>query len=466
METTRRRLLTAMGALPIASLASCSKTEPSEPEGEPKGQPAPDRGPEPAPWQAPGTHDPAAFPWGITAGEASERSVLLGVRSTELLLSLTVVRADGEQWVEERTLTDLEPVDEYLQVTLEDLEPDTAYRYIFAAQADPERRSEVGRFRTALAAGSSRKITIAATSCLGGANPEFPSLGVAALDQADIVLLLGDTVYADGSVTLEDYRAVWDEQLRKENVRALLGSAGLVAVWDDHEVENNWSIGVSVPFGTTIDEAQLAAGEQAFLEAIPQRVPLGGPRYRSIVWGDVLEILALDSRGDRDRAAGKIVSDEQLAWVIDRLRASKATFKLLLASVHMADHAELMGEVAVEDRWQGYPEQREALLQVAAEVPGVLFVTGDMHYGAIQKLGPEGSVGSDLWEIAAGPAGSTPFAIEALADFVGGFPAQYVHVYEGHSFARIVLDPGLGEALVQLVDDAGATIAEQHITLR
>ena len=179
------------------------------------------------------------------------------------------------------------------------------------------------------------------------------------------------------------------------------------------------------------------------------------------MWGEVFEVLVLDSRGERH--GDRIVSDAQLAWAIDRLERSTATFKLVLVSVHVIDHGALLSFVNQEDRWQGYPAQREALLAAAEAAPGVLFVTGDMHYGAIQRVGPPGAIGEDLWEVAAGPGGSELFALGAIAELAGGWPELYAEVVEDWTYAKLVLDPGLRTITVQLVGDDGGVRAERTI---
>ena len=42
----------------------------------------------------------------------------------------------------------------------------------------------------------------------------------------------------------------------------------------------------------------------------------------------------------------------------------------------------VVGDIAAEDRWQGFPAQREELVAHCADIPGVFFVSGDFHVGA------------------------------------------------------------------------------------
>ena len=157
-----------------------------------------------------------------------------------------------------------------LSIEVDGLQPDTAYRYVFWA-GESGRRSAVGRFRTALGDDSpARKITFAATSCLGGVNPEWGSLSHVAGRRPDFFLLLGDTGDADGSYTTAEYRSEWSYALAKPSLRDVCAQSSLIATWDDHEVENNWLLGVSVT------EEQYANAVAEFRSAIPMRVGPGG----------------------------------------------------------------------------------------------------------------------------------------------------------------------------------------------
>ena len=44
-------------------------------------------------------------------------------------------------------------------------------------------------------------------------------------------LLAGDQVYADGSTSLEDYRAFWDTNLGSAGYQDLLASTAVISTW-------------------------------------------------------------------------------------------------------------------------------------------------------------------------------------------------------------------------------------------
>jgi alkaline phosphatase D len=424
--------------------------------------PAPARPPEPPPWEAPGAWDEAAFAWGVAAGDPLPDGALLWTRTTAAAVDLVVMAADGDGWVEVRRDPGLPVVDEVVTVAVDGLSPDTAHAYVFVAPDGG--RSRVGRFRTAPAADAFRQVVIGAVSCLGGSDPGFPCLGFVAPSALDAFLLLGDTVYADGSRTVDDYRAHWREVAATPTYQDAVASAPIVAIWDDHEVENNWTTGAPGVGQTQVTRGTVDTAVRAFREAIPMRLGPGGSRFwRAVRLGPVALFVA-DCRGER--TPGRIVSDEQLEWLVAGLARSDATFKVVLVSVHAADHAAVMGPIQAEDRWQGYPAQRDALVAAAEASPGTLFLTGDMHYGAIQKLAPAGAPGAEVLEIAAGPAGSTLFALDTILGLASEeVRAQYLDVLEDWSWARLTFDPGERSVRVELIDGEGAVAVARTLAM-
>ncbi|HHO49817.1 MAG TPA: hypothetical protein ENK18_02850 [Deltaproteobacteria bacterium] len=447
MRSSRRRFITGITAL-SAGLTACRGVSPA-PSNTTLGL---DRAPEPPPWEPDGMLDLEAFAWGVQVGDVTSDSALLSVQTTEPTIDLAIVRQRDETWVEVGARTGLEVTDGFVQVTLDQLDPDTAYQFV-ARTPDGARRSHTGRLRTALGPDRIRRIVFGATSCLGDEAPDFENLAWAAKLDLDFFLLLGDTVYAHAT-TLEEYRADWRQVLATDSVRDLCASTSLIATWDDHEVANNWIL------GETVGPDQLLAATTAFREAIPQRQGPSGGLWRSIRWGDVIEVVVLDSRGERI-PPDQIVSEEQLDWAIETLQQSTATFKLLLCSVHLADHTELWGAVEADDRWQGFPEQRSRLVEALEGVEGVVVLTGDMHYGSVHHLAPPGQPGAGIWEIAVGPSGST---LNLLAELALA-REQYPMMLAEHSCCVFTADPLSRTLVVDFIGDDGSVLASQILTV-
>lgn len=441
---SRRQVVLGLSAAPFLA-AAC--------ELKPSGPPPPDERLPLPPWQAPGSVDEVAFAWGLWVGDARADGGLVSVKTTEPTVTLVVMAEGDEDWVEALRVENLEVVDETARFSLSGLSPDARYSLV-AYAADGERRTSVTALRTALAPGQSRVIRFGATSCLGGNAPWSSMSHVAAMD-LDFFCLLGDTVYADG-YAIGDFPGLYKSALSTQGLRDVSAAASIVATWDDHEVQNNW----------TYAEAGVAervdAAAAAFHNAIPVENGLGERGiYRALRWGDALELFVLDSRGER--RDGNYLSPEQMAWLKASLAASTARFKVILNSVPMTDLADMVGDVEANDRWQGYPVQRSEILSFIAEqqIGGILWLSGDFHLGALGKVDVAGGPAAEQYEVLCGPSGSPINPYINLID-----PTERVpHILGQHNCVFFEADPAAGTVLVRFIDDAGAILVEELLTV-
>lgn len=452
MKLNRRSFVLASGA---TALMACRDPE-SQDSALPSG--SPERGPEPGPWtQAPGQADPSTFAWSLQVGDVGPDNAICSCRCTLESGTLHLVRAEGDTWIEDQEVPNVQAVNGVLRHTLEGLEPDTAYRLVWT-NTQASLRSPIGRFRTALDADQDRVIVFGATSCLGYTGAPWPTLSHAAESELDFFLLGGDAVYADGSVTRADYEAVWDEAMSRQGLVDLGAGTSLVVAWDDHEVDNDW-------FEEDLAEGQLQAALEVFRERMPQREGPNGGLYRSLKWGRTLEVFVLDCRGERGPGWPQMMSPEQLQWLIEGVQDSSARFKVVLTSIQVTDWSTMLKDALDTSRWSGHPEQRQALLEGVAEVEGLIWVTGDMHFGALSYVDPEGGIAAHQVEVMAGPSGSR---VNPIPGFFTGDSSQYPHVIaevDLWTWCRFVCDAELGTILVEFRDNNNAIVASEILAL-
>lgn len=462
ITTTRREV---MAALPLLAIA-CKGRDRAQDSDSGMGEgalPTPLRDAEPAPWLPEGTEDTDTFPYGVQIGDASASGAEVSVHTSAAQVTLVLVMAQEDAWLEVERRTGLLVEEGRLRITLSALAADTAWSLVFYAEGDAEqRRSVPSRFRTAAGEGDWRVVTFGATSCLGG-NLPWPNLTEAAAARYDFFCLLGDTVYADGSETHADYAAHWDRALRVQGMRDLCASTSLIATWDDHEVDNNWSwqdAGIEARFGAALD---------TFSAHLPRSAGEGrAGLWRRLSWGSVLEVFVLDCRAERDPDAGLYLSAEQMAWLKQGLSQSEARFKIILNSVPITDMYDVFNVISEEDRWSGFPAQRAEILAHLVEegIGGVLWVAGDVHLGAVctvDRPAARGGAGvaTEVWEVIAGPSGSTLNIVAELVEPTAQFPV----LFAAWNHTRFTCDPGEGSILVEFVGDSGEILAEQRLSL-
>ena len=179
----------------------------------------------------------------------------------------------------------------------------------------------------------------------------------------DFFLCSGDTVYADGPLTesvvlpdgrtwrnlvtpekskvaetLAEYRGQFAYNLLDEHLRAFAAQVPQINQWDDHEVVNNRYPGEILTderYGEKRVDVLAARARQAFHEWLP--VPAGGPMYRKLSYGPLLDVFVLDMRTYKDPNDGNTYADRhrgllgraQREWLIRELRASRATWKVI-----------------------------------------------------------------------------------------------------------------------------------------
>jgi alkaline phosphatase D len=197
----------------------------------------------------------------------------------------------------------------------------------------------------------------------------------------------------------------------------LCSSTSLVATWDDHEVFNDWSW----------DDDGMPDDGYAALAAF-----------------------VLDCRGER--FGEDYISPEQMAWLKDELLASTARFKIVANSVPITDMDAVYFGIAADDRWDGFPVQRAEILDWIADnaIPGVLWIAGDFHWGAVTNIGRPGQPHEDLHEVFCGPGGSIVNPLCRIAP-----PDQYPVVVDRWNSVLFEADPVAGTIRVVFQGDNG-----------
>jgi alkaline phosphatase D len=392
----------------------------------------------------------AGFPEGVAA-QATATTATIWTRAAtagEIGYELNAApdfSGDGESG----TLTASAARDNTARVKLLSLSPSTTYYYRFTAG---DTTSDVGRFETLAAADMPTSLTLSFTGdsdSLWTQDPQpqgqpFEVLARIAEENPDLFIYMGDTIYSDSETEapLARTRAEKWAKYRANRVaaaQALLKQTNTWAVWDDHEVVNDFD--GAVLSGT--DPALLKAGRQAFNDYWPV-----DPKrhYRKVAYGSDVDLFFLDERtyrtksvdetkkcrdadGDLDFAptmpqgdraflgfgpvapkclkainnpAASMLGEKQLAWLETGLKSSTATWKLIVNEVPMTQIF-----VLPYDRWEGFGHERSHLLSfIQRNVSNVVFLTTDIHanFGArvYKDIAAEGATPA-AYEVVTGP---------------------------------------------------------------
>lgn len=206
-------------------------------------------------------------------------------------------------------------------------------------------------------------------------------------------LFLGDNLYIDEPRWRGKQRAMYYRRQLRPEFRRLTSSAAAYAIWDDHDFGVNDSAGGLQPFEP---EWKLPTW-RVFTEnwcnpAYGGGEPLPGCWFEFSI-GDV-DFFMTDGRYYRSFADGTMLGPEQKRWLLERLRASDATFKVIASGTLWTEHADKGGR----DSWWGVPEEREEIFSLIERerIPGVVLLSADRHRNDIYRIERPGSY--DLYE--------------------------------------------------------------------
>jgi len=389
------------------------------------------------------------LPQGIAVGDVSSQSAVLWLR-TDGPASVQIEWATVSRWERaSKFATVMAPVsrtesimttaetDYTLIIPLEGLSPATRYRYhVLVSSADQTARrlsaslAAMGEFTTLPDDKTSVAVTFAWSGDLGGQGRcrqgvgGYPIFDVIHRQQVDFFLFLGDTIYGDNpcpsppnepgadftATTLQAYRTRHRYQRGAEALQRFLKTVPVYVIWDDHEVRNNFS----GPF-----DERMPAGRQALREYWPIASPAHDldRLYRRVRYGADLELFILDARqyrsrnADPDGSSKTMLGATQLAWLLDGLRTSIATWKVIVTSVPLSIPKGGGVNVPGYDGWAGGPDgtgfERERWMIVDTilghKVKNVVFLAGDVHFAQANAYDPDRDGMIDFHEYIAGP---------------------------------------------------------------
>jgi alkaline phosphatase D len=283
----------------------------------------------------------------------------------------------------------------------------------------------------------------------------------------DFFLHSGDTIYADGPIaaqqklpdgsmwtnvvteevskvaeTLNEFRGRYRYNLMDANVRRMGADVPQIWQWDDHEVANNYSDSKDLSGEARYTEKNVpllvARATKAFMEYAPMRrtADVESERvYRHLPQGPLLDVFVLDMRSYRGPNTANLQTEEnaesaflgrpQLAWLLEGLKKSRATWKVIAADMPIGLQVGDGKDAQGRDKWEavangddGAPLGRE--IEIArllreikrAGLHNIVWLTADVHYTAAHFFDPAKARFSDFspfWEFVSGPLNAGSF---------------------------------------------------------
>jgi alkaline phosphatase D len=376
--------------------------------------------------QSAGDSASRVFRHGVASGDPLTDRVMLWTRVTPPAARSATAPIDVSwQIASDEALTQIvgrgtaataEERDYTVKVDAGGLRPGRIYYYAFTVDGE---RSPVGRTKTLPERGTAR-LRLASVSCSNYPAGYFNVYRcLANRPDLDAVVHLGDYIYefangryGDGTaagrvplprgeaVTLADYRNRYATYRSDIDLQEAHRLHPFIVVWDDHELANDaWSGGA---VNHTADQGDWQTRRQgaykAYLEWMPVResTQAGIRLYRSFRFGDLSDLIMLDTRGLRDQQVDgrdaaaladprrSLLGAEQEAWFFAQLRDSQradTTWRLLGQQILFSPLSLPGFPVQRPDVWDGYPAGRNRVLDVIEQdkISNVVVLTGDIH---------------------------------------------------------------------------------------
>ena len=388
----------------------------------------------------------APFFHGVASGDPTSSSVMLWTRVTPDSNMI------GEVEVEWQIATDINfqntvnfgsfvtnaDRDYTVKVDVCGLSPDTYYYFVFRAL---ESNSVTGRTKTA-PVGDNDSARFAVVSCANYEGGYFNAYEeIANRNDVDAVIHLGDYYYeyevggliaipaipgrdnvpAHEIISLSDYRIRHSHYKLDAQLQRVHQLFPFIVTWDDHEVANNsWKDGADNhqanegPY-----DVRKGNSHKAYDEWMPIRYPYWPDTariFRKIDYGDLLDLLVIDSRHYKRDAildisqASQSITDtsrtmlgkDQLDWLKARLMDTTSQWKVICQQVMMGP-LEAFGVPINMDAWDGYAAERIKLSDhiIQNSLENLVVLTGDIHTSwAMDIPGPNYNSGTGAGSLA------------------------------------------------------------------
>ncbi|KNE60786.1 hypothetical protein AMAG_06142 [Allomyces macrogynus ATCC 38327] len=360
-----------------------------------------------------------SFRHGVASGDPLARSVILWTKitpdvETDLLTPLSIkwevsVHPAFDVVIKSGSVAVSSSTDWTVKVDVSGLQPLTSYYYRFVVAGS---MSPIGKTRTLPEPGADvDEVTFAVVS---GANMQKGYFHVyrrvAERSDVDVVLALGNLMHEKGPkdangplasdrvpsprhdlVQLDDYRCRYAQYASDADMMHLRAAHAMVSLWDDHEFSGRAFSGGARAHHPLLHgdwSARKYAAARAWHEYTATRAANKVEKglyeiYRTFQIGQLVDLVLMDTRIEGREQPGspgaKLVTERQLQWVANKLRKSKAHWRVLANQVMIAPVVDVLFKQAgaAAHAWVGYPVTRDAVLASAARKPNTVMLSGD-----------------------------------------------------------------------------------------
>lgn len=240
-----------------------------------------------------------------------------------------------------------------------------------------------------------------------------------------VFIWLGDNIYGDNKLPFKlfgkertigpwknvprfipspehEMKAKYDLMKSNNGYTRLRKTAKVIGTWDDHDYGLN---DAGKEFDRKIPNQRLMLDFLDEPQDSPRRQQAGV--YASYTFGPLgrqVKVILLDTRYHRDPLSsdGTILGDSQWQWLEKELNGAGTTLTIIGSSIQVISNlSATTGPLFYMESWGRFPKERNRLFKLIADSkrPGVLFISGDVHFGEITRY--DCACGYPLYDITA-----------------------------------------------------------------
>ncbi|MDF2377434.1 MAG: alkaline phosphatase D family protein [Verrucomicrobiales bacterium] len=331
----------------------------------------------------PGVEEVGTLIHGPMLGNVTDSEASLWVRTKGACFLSLELSGDADSEVEISEMASTAESDFTAVLTLKGLKADTEYEG-FITHGD-EKLSPFS-FKTRPEEGTGAVFSVAFG---GGAGyvPEFHEMWkTIASFEPDALLMLGDNVYIDDPEHVATQHYCYYRRQSEPLWRTLVSEIPVYSIYDDHDFgDNDCSPG---------PEIEKPAWKRPVLEVFRQNwvnPGYGGGKENPGCWYDFMigdvQFFMLDGRYYRDQQSGSMLGVFQKQWLLEAMKQSEATFKVLVSPVPFTPNI----KPGSKDPWDGFPEEREEIFHFieTENIKGVFLVAADRHRTDLRRIDRE-----------------------------------------------------------------------------
>ena len=388
--------------------------------------------------------NPVELLHGPMLGSVTHNSARFWVRTlSEVKYKVKVYSAESAVVIESNTVQTMKENDFTAIVEVGGLKLDTQYGYEVILDDKPINIVPQPTFKTYPQGKAKKKFQIV----FGGGsnfNPKYEHIWDTIQSYKPLVFLwLGDNTYYNIADVPEHQRYCFYRRYARPEFRRMTATIPTYAIWDDHDFGGNDCVG-----GPQIDKP--AWKKDVVLKIFKENYNnpyYGGGETAPGCWHDFsigdVDFFMLDGRYYRTDPRSKeplytdstaeypsMLGPVQKQWLFNKLKNSKATFKIIASPVPWAASAKKSTQWSANlgkmfgalDTWQGFPDEREEIFSFIEKnkIEGVFLISADRHRSDAWKIEREN--GYDFYEAMSSHLtkdSSHPFQDKAIFSILG-----------------------------------------------